>query len=348
MATWKPKKRAFSYKRAVFVAPTAGETLQSLLARALQTYGLPIQRQETLALEESQFRWINYNSQKGRSGGGGAMLACEFISYTKGANLGAINFAENVAHFDVDELPPPTGKEYLEGSVYFGVLDNHVVLLQSSVLRTRDLEQHLNWLLRNKARVIMENNAVSLDDNLPAESGDLSQAKGLVLDAPVHFQTMGTGANVTKEDVREVRRARKRKRPKESPIGTHTEIIPVGRAWDAVKAFFGEGFNLPGSLNVEDLLRSNNLRVKLQLLWTNTRGQDSADFVRNVAHRLRHVTDEVEYAVQTKSGLIGRNVFKPTQDYSIQWGKVRPNFNDLFPKMLGWLEKLLERNIITP
>jgi hypothetical protein len=79
------------------------------------------------------------------------MLACEFISYTQGAHLGAINFASNVPHFDVDELPPPAGKEYLEGSVYFGVVDNHLVALQSSALRTKDLERHLNWFLRNKA-----------------------------------------------------------------------------------------------------------------------------------------------------------------------------------------------------
>lgn len=63
---------------------------------------------------------------------------------------------------------------------------------------------------------------------------------------------------------------------------------------------------------------------------------------------MRHVTDEFEYGVKTKSGLIGKNSFKPEKPHSIRWGKVRPDFDDLFPKMLEWLEILFKEGKIQP
>lgn len=325
-----------------------------MLVQALSQFGDPPTRQERPTGDDPQFRWINYSASKGRKGGPGAMLACEFISYTQGANLGAINFALNVAHYAVDELPPPQGKEYLEGSVYFGVLDNHVVAVQSAALKTKDLEKHLNWFLRQRSQVLHEDNAVSLDDNLPAGASDLSDAQGLELAAPVHFQPAGSISMLSAEEITAMKKAQKKaekKGGKEEPgessavAKESVRVVPVGRAWDAVKAFFGDGFNLP-AINAEDMLKSGQMKVSLALSWSNPRGKDASDFVRDVAHKFRHISDEIDYRVKTASGYIGKDKFKPEKPCSVRWGKVRPDFDDVFPKMLEWLENLERRGII--
>lgn len=271
------------YKRAGFLVPPGAETLQSLLAAALKDFPLPLDRQEKRDPDDSWFNWINFSGNRGRKGGNGQLLGCEFICYTKGANSGAISFAENVNHFAVEALPPPVGKELLEGSVYFGVVDNHVVVLQSAALRTKDLERHLNWFLRNKANVLGENNQVTLEDNIPPEIVDMNDVQGLVLKAPVHFQPDGGDEPISSDQILEMKKGKRKKGANVRAEAESMQVIPVGRAWDAVKAFLGDSFNLPSNMNAEDMLKSGNMRVKLSLSWTNPRGEDAADFVKNVA-----------------------------------------------------------------
>jgi hypothetical protein len=346
-----PRKKSFIYKRAVFLGPVGTETLQSLLAKALGNFPFPKDREEKPDPADDQLRWINYSAKKGRKEGGDAMQVCEFICCTKGAHQGGIEFASGVAHYTVNEVPPPVGNEYLEGAVYFGALGNHVVIVQSKALRTRELEQHLNWFLRNKAGVLAENNQVALDDNIPPETIDLRDAKGLDLFAPVHFQAVGGERPMTGEEIVELKKERKKasKRGDTAVSNESARLIPVGRAWEAVTALLGDAFNLPSHMKAEDMLKSGNMRVKLSLLWQNMPGQDAGDFVRDVAHKMRHVSpDDLGYAVRTKSGAVGKDTFKPQEDVTVSWGKVHPDPNSLYPKMLEWLEKLFKDGKITP
>jgi hypothetical protein len=343
-----PKPKTLLYKRANFLGPLpAKATLQTLLAAALQQHGEPAQRHEQPDPNDPEFRLLNYTGNKGRKAGGGTMLACEFLSFAKEGNVGTIAVSNGVGHYVVDAMAPPEGKEFLGGSVYFGVLDDHVVILQSKPLRTKDLERHLNWFLRNRANVLAENNRVSLDDNLPADAGSFEDATGIEFAAPVQFQPVGQDKPLSAEEVKALKDARRKKGKKEERAETESlRVVPVGRAWDAVKAFLGEGLDLPTHVNAEEMLKSGAMKAKLALSWSNPRGEDATEFAQRVAHQFRHVTDEVEYGVRTKSGLIGKEKFKPELDCQIRWSKVQPDFDDVFPKMLEWLEKLFQKGII--
>lgn len=342
-----PKAKTLLYKRANFLAPLgAKESLQTLLAGALKQFSQPANRHEKPDPNDPEFRLLNYTANKGRSGGDGAMLACEFVSFSKEGNVGTIAVSDaGVAHYAVDEMAPPSGKEFLEGAVYFGVLGNHVVLAQSKALRSKDLERHLNWFLRN-ANALGEDNRLALDDNLPPEIASMSEATGIELGAPVHFQPTNAAQPLTGSEIAELKKQRKNKKKKGEDDGGSMRVVPVGRAWEAVKAFLGEGLNLPTHLNAEQMLKSGHMKVKLSLSWTNPKGEDATDFAQQVAHQFRHVTDEVEYAVHTKSGTVGKEKFKPEYPCTIRWSKVRPDFDDIFPKMLEWLEKLHEKGTI--
>ncbi|QBB72415.1 hypothetical protein ELE36_19710 [Pseudolysobacter antarcticus] len=75
-----------------------------------------------------------------------------------------------------DKIPYPDGetagntehskaakrREFLESVLYFGVLGNHMVLLQSAGLRSNNLEAHLTWLLGTHTSAIPEGAMLSL------------------------------------------------------------------------------------------------------------------------------------------------------------------------------------------
>ena len=106
------------------------------------------------------------------------------------------------------------------------------------------------------------------------------------------------------------------------------------------KAFLGESFDLPTELKAQEILESHRLKVELLLKWERTPTEDTSDFLANIAYRLRHVGEEIEYSVETRTGTIGKDEFKLTQSFSINWKNGRPKFDELFPKMLEWLEAL--------
>src|SRR5690606_26709422 len=60
-------------------------------------------------------------------------------------------------------------REFVESILYFGVLDNHMVIMQSPALQSRNLEAHLTWLLTSCTSTINEGSMLVLSDK-PAES----------------------------------------------------------------------------------------------------------------------------------------------------------------------------------
>ncbi|RDF38423.1 hypothetical protein DWA26_18990, partial [Acinetobacter baumannii] len=48
---------------------------------------------------------------------------------------------------DEDESVEVVRKEFIDSVLYFGVIDNHVAIIQSRSLTARTLESYLGWLL---------------------------------------------------------------------------------------------------------------------------------------------------------------------------------------------------------
>jgi hypothetical protein len=345
------KPKTFLYKRASFQKVVAPNTLQSLIGAALKSYPKAKDRHENPNADSVTFRLINYNGPHGLNGTGGKFLGCEMFSYNKGADQGAINFSDDAEQLDVDSVTPEQGKEFLEGTVYFGVLDDHVIVMQSSALRCSELERHLNWFLKRKAEVISEENHLELSDNIPPKDLDLRDVKGLDLMAPIQYESHD-GESWTPEEEKEKRKIKSKKPGSldtaETDREKHVSLTPFGRGWDAIKALVGEALDLPAKMSAEDLLKTGRMSVKLSLNWRSSNKEDAADFVSDIAHRLRNIDDEeIDYSVRTRSGPIRRHEFKPTKKVNIKWNRVRPDFNDLFPKMLKWLDELKKSKKIT-
>ena len=186
------------------------------------------------------------------------------------------------------------GEEFLAGAVYFGVVDNHVILVQSRGLRTLDTEKYLNWFLVQKTKVLPEDNRVALADHTPKKKkGWFEDVRGIEIEAPVHLQpiiNVGPG-----------------KGAKGGIADKSLSLQLGGKAWEAVRAIFGDGFDLPTELKVDDVAHAPQVEVKVMLSWRGTKNEDDHDFLGAIAKNMSHVDDEFGYTVHTRTGKIGKD-----------------------------------------
>src|SRR6185437_4657545 len=145
--------------------------------------------QENPSGDGRTFCFINYSGPHRHPNHGVSLLGGEMFSYVKGSDQSIFDADPTTAEVDVSAIPPGKDKEFLEGTVYFGISGDHLAVMQSSSLRFGDLERHLNWLLTRCAKVILEENGVSLMDAVPVQGGvgGMGDVKGITLSAPLHF-----------------------------------------------------------------------------------------------------------------------------------------------------------------
>jgi len=321
------RRKTIFYKRAEFTQAAQKETLQSLLDAALKTNRFPLRRRMAQSGDEKTFQFINYNGKHGLNGDGPQnCLGAELFSYTEGADQSALEVQEGKEEIDVKSiLPPNKNQEFLEGAVYFSVLGNHVIVMQSSALRVQDLERHLNWFLQNHSGVIEEGNGLVLVDAVPLmKKEEFNDAKSISITSPIQFSARSplspNGVGNGREESKSVK------------------LSPKGLGWDALRSMVGDLFDLPNYLDADEILTSHELQLK----WKRTPDADGSDLMASIARKLRHVTDELDYEIRTRSGKISRDDFKLAAPISIEWLEGRPRFDRLFPMMLEWLESLAE------
>lgn len=335
MKTVKVKKQLF-YKQAEFLQPST-VPLQDYLQRAIKQLTVT-QRQEsivTAALSpaggaETWLRLIN--SPRNEAG----FQLGTLMSYSPGTNHLVVSTAVNQAadELDVSKLAPPDGKQFIESPLYFGVRDNHVVIIQSRHLRADALESHLNWLL--------------------SHSGQLSGTQGVVL------------TDVIPEDIKQ----KLRKKPitkvlMRAPFfdtqGNSVETIGPGVARPA-KAGTGMGLAIlkaimPGelyqALKVDEITELNdvqlNLEVKLSGRKKKKSGATENDMMRTLLQAIRHVPDtdfvqvEIEGAGTRKGGEL--RVHDDVHIDSIDGVLVTAS---AYQALTTWLETLIDKGVISP
>lgn len=288
------------------------------------------------APQQDQLRhFINYQADHSSDDKAIRVRGCEFLAFEEGASQSTVSVAGDAEEMDLDSLPAQKGKEYLDGSVYFSVCQNHVVLMASRSLKSLELENYLNWYLIEKTKVLPSDSPLSLNDHLSKEKKKkmAKGVKGLRVSAPVKWHE----ANAAGETAVKVAKG----------ATTKSKITPFGPGWEAVKAIFGS-VEMPGGMSLENLADTPELEVSLFLRWMGKTDEDGESFLDSIASNLRHVDDELDYRVDTKAGSFGREEFKLHSHISTEWLKGRPKFDSLFPKMASWLSELARNDIIEP
>lgn len=302
-----PTKKTIHYKSAQL---TGDLNLQSVLNSALSPSGAtgkPVNRQQRINPDEDSFIFINRLTEYS------GMLFGQLIFLQSGKKQPYITVVNEADYYNIsalasdkipDEVESPEElkeeiqkrKEFVDSILYFGIFNNHVVVLQSAALKTRELESHLSWVLRDLTGT-MQNTSVLILKDKPAESVikkmEKTPVKAVKVGAPITSQQIDETSAEPQASIGDDDQA-----SSEMVHANKVKFTPVGAMANALKAFLPDIFT---SLDLDDALDDANLHVALEVTFNRKTSQVGQKVLDHIATSLRHLP-ETDVAITLQGG----------------------------------------------
>lgn len=315
-----PKK--FTYKCAKYFQNN-GSTLQSDLKKAVAKAKLVGERKQLITAAEHTYFFLN--SVRNRWG----MTFGSMLVYSRGKNQHLVTQLDDAEELPVGQIAPPRDKtgaftDFVESLLFFGMLDNHLVLVQSAGLRARQFEVHLNWLLQTRTKVMDDEDRIELSDQ-PSP-----QAAAAVRNSPVKRVTVGVPLQT------------KPAMPKQSIERASFRADGVG--FDVLDQLIGGDWIK--KMKLSDSLDTSRLQVEVNVTYKRTISDEGQDVLNDIALQLRH-QDEEDVVIKLKNGvtLTGSDIKVSGPVSVIAYdGLVDPD--DLYPKIRDWLKEQIEIGVV--
>jgi hypothetical protein len=305
------RQKTLHYKRAEIVG---GELrpLEDLLNAALATRPRPLLRAERLGASNENVRLIN------RCRRISGMTIGIFLDFTEGNHQPTILLVDQI-ELAISQLPPRKREQFIEGMLYFGIQDNHVVLLQSRGLRAGHFENHLNWLLSELTTEISDGSRILLmDEPHPDARERFHGVKSVTLFAPVDVNGL-------------------RKRPRHTPISLREKII------DALSIIVDHPESLLSSLSAEEALEMKNLEISLRVRQTGRGPKSDESVLDDLAFVLRD-SEAGDIEIATGSGAVIRgSELRLSSVRSIATTNGIPVLASVAENMNEWLRELVQQ-----
>ena len=313
-----------------------GATLQKLLASALRKYSKPKSRLQPLGANGAEVRFIAYS----RTNQG--MLIGVFHKLTKGKAAQVIEMADEREEWPVKmvsaKADPKDVSEFVEGTLFFGVWKDHVVLHQTASCRAEGFEEYLSWLLSRQAEDSGDGDdvpqaiLVALTDPIPPEVRKKSKVpvKKIVVGGNVEARLVGP------------------KKPETSVSRTRAFFRPTGRIWDAVIEILTEvNAHIPEDIRLGDTLGQNDLRATLELSCTKKNaGSSAGEVLTALGHALRN-SDSADYKVQlADNSEITREKMKVQELFGVECVNKLPVHESMFKRIVEYMTLLVEKQTI--
>lgn len=320
------KSKKFTYKRAV-VANSDGVDLQSLVSAALHKLIKPSERAEPI---ESLRRMIGRNKKRSE------MLFGELVLFEKDKDIAFI--VENDTDFDIEQLSPGNSedgkrkREVLEGSLHFCIKGNNVIVAQTSAVRARMLENHLNWLLIEKAKVLTDDSAVQLADE-PTTQAKKKYQKGGGVKRTVIGSPMMLSEEVKKESTVGAKSGGQSstKRIRLNPKAQKIVQALVGDSWDE---------------NLFNEMDDDNLQVIVEVKFNRKATEKEHRLLDQIASATRHMEDEDTKIFLEDGTEIKGDELKLTHTERITHLNGIPDLIELYDRMKDWMTQLASTKLI--
>ena len=295
---------------------------------------------------ESGYRLIN------RSNTFQTILFGQLILFEQGKSQALMTISDDVAFYDINAITSEQIKldgeensaaedkekvkrEFIDSILYFGVLRNHIVIVQSSSLRARDLETHLGWLIHSFSSSFSETSTLMLRDKPSAE------VIAKMDSTPVKKISLGSVPVKSKNDAGEVVMKSSPNLPEKIETASSVEkvrkvrFMPTGKGGSILKAAFGEDWF--SNLRLEDSLDESNLQVNLEITYLRKTTSDGQRVMDTLASSLRHTdSDDIEIQLQG-GGIIKGSDLKLSGSISVQYNNGLIDENHLYLQMHKWL-----------
>lgn len=327
------RKRTLHYKHAKL--SQTSKTLQNLLEEHLDNdksqYFKVKNRQNFLTEDRKAVRFINSHNKYG-----GTLLLCQLVQFESGLSQLTIEVDDDAGAYPLNALNPKdikkknanTRAEFLDSVLYFGVLDNHVIVVSSQRLQSKELEAHLNWFLMNLTKSL--STMVILSDQPTREAVskfEKSHAKSVSLGSDVIYQPQ-----VEDPEDKEIKL-------EEKTVSEATSVSWHPRTLGAkIVDLLKQAGDIP-DVDFDDALDDSNLRMKIELSFnrkTTKKGQQTID---SVANSLRHFDKEDVKITLANGGVLQGDKLKLTKGISLEFINGQINESDLYQAMISWLNE---------
>ncbi len=339
------KKRTINYK----LAQTGSHalTLQAMLEKALldksSGFYLATNRRESLTEDGRSFRFINrflhHNDE---------MLLCQIVQFEQGRSQMTIILDDTAEMF---ELNPIFSKdfgtknsdktEFLESMAYFGVMGNHLVVMGSQILKSKELERHLNWFL-NELTNLFTGKALFLSDK-PSEKAlkQLAQspAKSVSIGSDITYEQdlesinddIANDASDTQKTITEAKSVR---------------WTPAGLGANILECLKDNGYI--GQFDFSETLDDANLQVSIEFKYNRKTTRSGQKVIDTLSTSLRHI-DKDDVKINLKGGgEIKGDDLKLSHTISLAFLDEKVDESDLYFKMKDWLESKVIKQEVTP
>ena len=316
------KTKNLTYKRAEF--HTKGPVVSELLRAALKKAARIQDRRESLAPPNETPIWRVIGQSK---------LEKDFcfgvlMRYAPGTSAQFVVDDATATALTVEQLAAPatsTGKkrELLESILYFAAVDNHLVLMQGG-LRSKALEDHLQWLLHGTA-TLDGTNVLRLVDQPPLAT------RNKLAKLPVRGLNIGGSLDTAPIVVEDAVAPEKRASQSTTVVGSADAANPV---MDAIRSLIG--VDKAAKLNL-DALAGSNIEYSLKIRYNRKTTEAGQKLLNTLGSALRHAED-VDAVVELQGGgKIEGSDLRMTGTVKIETFSGVPSTEAVFEVMRTWL-----------
>lgn len=312
------------YKRAEVAGSTL--SLQQLLAKALERVPKPVDRRQPVggADDASDILRVIGKTRSVRN-----LLCGTFMYYEQGKDVTLILEDEAANDFEIEAEHPgyvrARRREVVQSVLHFGVWSNHILVCQSGSLRSRQLEDHLNWLLRERLTILPGDGGVSLNDEPTQEARERlenTSIKAVEIGIPVY----GAGMDAVPES--------------DELTGQRF----WAKTWQTLGAFLSKETLV--RLDLESALEEPDLAVKVQLRYKRDMPESGSAALDRLARAMRHTEPEaIRIIPWTGPPIPGRSLrIVSTLNVATENGVIIED--DLFEQFRNWLDSLIDQDIV--
>lgn len=263
----------------------------------------------------------------------------DLMRYSDGTNKSIVTIDDNAEHLEVESLVPPKSsegkrREFLDSTLYFGAFQNHIAIIQSSVLRTTELEKHLNWLL-HESRVLDKKSRVMLTTKIP----EIAQKKLAESDT----KTLKIGAPLVDSlDDKPLAEVREKYVDSTKFDAKKVSVKPKGLGLKWLLDIFGDmdtlkEYGITEELLSEDAVDGSSINVALEISYSRKATKKSQSIINSVSTAMRHShPDDIAVDFGKLGRLVGRDLVLHKK-LSLKFVDGVLDAQDLYPKIREWL-----------
>lgn len=325
----KTVRKTVAYRKAHFHNIAHSPTLEQLLTKAKALVPIIHSRREATNSPATEFRFI---SDWGAMPSGGLYGRLSIVQKSKYPI--ALRDDLKAKTIPLKEFPPPKGHDYSPGLCHFIVVDNHVVMTQSTLLRSSSLEMHLAWLLRNQTKQLQQDQGISLSDE-PQKATKERIRKA-------HVKSVMIGRPILDEALAATERGKTRDVFKANTSGPIVQLLREVIGMD--------GFD---RLGLKDGVFESNLEVWIEIRYpkySRSQTEKSMKLLDDLSLALRDVDEEdIKLSLSDGSVVRGRDlkvsghveVASTADDHGIQE-------SDLYVQMAAALKDWIKQGTVAP